>query len=274
MNDPLADHATSVGQFYDAAWGTGPSLAALAHGEGHIGQECLLTADEIQDFARQAGIAAGTAVLDIGSGKGGPACYLAQQFGCRVFGVDVSTVGHAQAQARASDLGLADLVTFRLGDIHRIELPSGAFDVIVGFDAWCHIPDRPGLLRRCAALLRPGGRLAFWDHVERRSLSDEQRRNLCAQWRFAGLETPATYLEAVRAAGLEVVSHDETSRYASRFYARLVEAFLVERAQFVGIGGPERYAERLQRLRLTERLASTETLGQLACIAVKPEIHS
>jgi cyclopropane fatty-acyl-phospholipid synthase-like methyltransferase len=270
MNEPARAHATEVGQFYDALWGSGPSVAALVHGEGYIGQECLLMADEIEAFAQRAGMTAGASVLDIGSGKGGPACYLAQQFGCRVLGVDVSVVGHVQAEARARDLGLRDLVQFRLGDIHAMELPPAAFDVVIGLDAWCHIPQRPALLQRCAHLLRAGGRLAFFDHVERQPLTDEQRRDFCAHWRFAGLETPASYLDAVRAAGLELLSYDERSDYAARFYTRLEEVFVAERLQFEAISGPERYLKRLERLHMTQRLASTGVLGQLACIAVKP----
>jgi Methyltransferase domain len=61
-------------------------------------------------------------VLNMGSGTEGPACYLAQQFGCHVLGVDISTVGHEQAVARAHDAGISHLVPFRLGDIHTVAL--------------------------------------------------------------------------------------------------------------------------------------------------------
>src|SRR5262249_44033196 len=86
----------AVARFYDTLRSGDLSAAALAHGDANIGQECLLTPEEILDFARRVGITAGTSVLDIGSGTGGPACYLAQQLGCRILGVDISAVGHAQ----------------------------------------------------------------------------------------------------------------------------------------------------------------------------------
>ena len=259
-----------VGRFYDALRSSGFSSAALAHGEASIGQECLLTPDEMAAFARRAGITAGTLVLDIGSGIGGPACYLAQQLGCRVLGVDVSAVGHAQAVARARDTGLSHLVQFRLGDIHAVALPPAAFDVIIGLDAWCHIPRRAVLLQRCATLLRPGGRLAFYDHVERQPMAEEQRQRFCALWRFPGLETPQSYMEALRAAGLRLLYHEETSAHAVRFYSRLLEGYLAQRAEVESVRGPERYREGLERLQMSQRLAATGVLGQLACIAEKP----
>jgi len=42
------------------------------------------------DLARLAGIEADTAVLDVGSGVGGPARFLAETYDCRVTGVDLS----------------------------------------------------------------------------------------------------------------------------------------------------------------------------------------
>src|SRR5690348_5281921 len=43
-----------------------------------------------RELAELAGITAGTSVLDVGSGLGGPARVLAAEFGCRVTGVDLS----------------------------------------------------------------------------------------------------------------------------------------------------------------------------------------
>src|ERR1700730_15815430 len=42
------------------------------------------------ELAKLAGITAGMSVLDLGSGVGGPARFLAATYGCRVTGVDLS----------------------------------------------------------------------------------------------------------------------------------------------------------------------------------------
>jgi cyclopropane fatty-acyl-phospholipid synthase-like methyltransferase len=270
MDQSTGNEGAEAGRFYDALRSSGLSAAALAHGAASIGQECLLTEDEIATLARRAGITAGESVLDIGSGTGGPACYLAREFECRVLGVDVSAVGHAQAQARARDSGLDHLAQFCLGDIHTVALPLAGFDVVIGLDSWCHIPRRAALLQRCAELLRGGGRVAFYDHVVRQPLAEDQRQRFCAAWRFADLESPASYLQALEAVGLEPLWHEETSAYITRFYTRVLEGYLAERARFEAARGPELYQQGRERLEMSQRLAAAGVLGEFGCIAVKP----
>jgi SAM-dependent methyltransferase len=141
MQESAGGDAAAAGRFYDRLRASGLSSSALAYGDAYIGQECTLTADEIGDFARRAGIVAGTSVLDIGSGTGGPACYLARNLGCRVLGVDVSMVGHAQAETRARENGLSHLAKFRHGDVHALEFPAATFAVWLGV---CRPQDHPG----------------------------------------------------------------------------------------------------------------------------------
>ena len=268
MDTSHSVESTEVAHFYDNLRRSALSSAALAHGEAYIGQECLLTPEEILHFARQAGITSATAVLDIGSGTGAPACYLAQQLGCRVLGVDVSAVGYEQAIARARDQGLTHLVQFQYGDVHTVDLPTAAFDVILGLDAWCHIPRRATMLQRCAAWLHPGGRIAFYDHIECQPLPEPQL--FYALWHFPGLETLQSYVAALEAAGLRVCFQEESSARAGRFYTRLLTGYVEQRAGFEAARGLERYQEGLERLQMTQRFATLGYLGQIACIAEKP----
>ena len=64
-----------------------------------LGQSSWLTAREWLEFADQLGIAEGTDVLEVGSGSGGPAVYLADKRGCRVTGVELFSVAGAATNA-------------------------------------------------------------------------------------------------------------------------------------------------------------------------------
>jgi len=269
--DTLPDiDGETVGRFYDHLRANPLSAAALAHGEAYIGQECLLTPEEILTFAKAAGVTSGTAVLDLCSGTGGPACHLAQQLGCHVVGIDISAVGHAQARARAQAQGVTHLVQFQHGDVQTVEFPAAHFDVILGFDSWCHVPQRAHMLQRCATWLRPGGRLAFYDHVERQPFPPEQCQAFYTLWHFPGLETPESYIALVKAAGLHITYEVETSAHAIRYYTALLDIYVARRAEFEAARGVERYQEGLARLQMTQRFASQRLLGQIGCIAEKP----
>jgi hypothetical protein len=110
----------------------------------------------------------------------------------------------------------------------------------MSLDVWCHIPRRAALLQRWGTLLRSGGRLAFYDHVERPPMPAEQRQHFYALWRFPSLGTPQSYLEAVQAAGLRLLYHADTSTYAVRFYTCLRAGYLERHAEFEAIRGLER----------------------------------
>jgi ubiquinone/menaquinone biosynthesis C-methylase UbiE len=70
-------------------------------------------------------------VLDVGCGTGGNAAYLAENYGCRVTGVDISGLMIEQANRRASELGIEDRLSFQVGDAYGLEFPEESFDTVI-----------------------------------------------------------------------------------------------------------------------------------------------
>lgn len=75
-------------------------------------------------------------VLDIGSGFGGLAITLAQDFHARVTGITLSTEQLAESRARAAAAGMADRVTFQLADYRTIK---GTYDRVVSVGMFEHV---------------------------------------------------------------------------------------------------------------------------------------
>jgi cyclopropane fatty-acyl-phospholipid synthase-like methyltransferase len=103
-------------------------------------------------------------VLDVGCGLGGAAFLIAQTFGARVHGIDLSRNMLQLAQARCREAQLTQAVTFEHTDMLRYDRPAG-FDLVHSRDVFLHIHDKAGLfdaIRRC---LRPGGLLLFSDYL-------------------------------------------------------------------------------------------------------------
>jgi cyclopropane fatty-acyl-phospholipid synthase-like methyltransferase len=65
-------------------------------------------------------------VLDIGSGLGGPARALAETYGCRVTGVDLTEAFCAAAKVLSDWLDLGGRVAFEQGDATDLPSPTTA----------------------------------------------------------------------------------------------------------------------------------------------------
>src|SRR5207245_4072004 len=103
-------------------------------------------------------------VLDVGSGSGGPALFLAQETGCQVTGIDLNEVGIRTGEALAEGAGLTARLRFRRADL-KFPLPfhNEEFDAIVCTDVICHVGDRRRVLEEWMRVLRPGGRMLYTD---------------------------------------------------------------------------------------------------------------
>lgn len=114
-------------------------------------------------FAERIGIATGARVLDAGSGLGSPARYLAETFGARVDGIDLAPDYVAVADLLTRRAGLTDLVTFHEGDLTALPFDAAQFDLVWTQHVAMNIADRASLYREFRRVLKPGGRLAFYD---------------------------------------------------------------------------------------------------------------
>jgi cyclopropane-fatty-acyl-phospholipid synthase len=98
----------------------------------------------------------GLRVLDIGSGWGGMAMYLAANFGARVTGITLSKEQLEEARSRAAARGLTDRVNFELMDYRNV---TARFDRIVSIGMFEHVgvPHYEAFFDVVRARLEPDG---------------------------------------------------------------------------------------------------------------------
>jgi sarcosine/dimethylglycine N-methyltransferase len=116
-----------------------------------------------EQLAQIAGIERGATILDAGSGLGGPSRYLASTYGCRVIGADLSPSFVAVAHLLAQRTGLNALVSYQIGDVLALPFPDSCFDMVWTQHVVMNIADRERVYREFRRILRPGGKLAFYD---------------------------------------------------------------------------------------------------------------
>jgi sarcosine/dimethylglycine N-methyltransferase len=225
---PTSTQTASVVAFYDAhPINEEQILHSLA--AGGVALEGL-TEDTLQRYdqdhfggieandslATQAGIAHHQHVLDVCSGMGGPARYLAHRIGCRVVGLDFTESRHLGAQRLTKLVGLDQLVSFRHGNALDMPFEDASFDVVIGQEAWCHVPDKPRLIAECARVVKPGGVVAFTDILRRPTLSEAEMTRLADGMPFPTLETLAGYAGLLEGCGCEVLVREDLSEEWAR----------------------------------------------------------
>ena len=168
----------------------------------------------VEAIVAPAGIEEGHHVVDAGCGVGGTAIHLARTRGCRVTGVNINRMQLELAGRKVSDADLDGRIDLEYADCSR-SLPFGdaTVDVVVNIESACHYSDRAQFLYEVSRILKPSGRIVAMDWMARDGLTADEYDNfivpLCKPFAVYDLDSPSTYSEKLREAGLEVVQFED-----------------------------------------------------------------
>lgn len=180
-------------------------------------------------------------VLDVASGKGESAIFLAQTFGCEVVGVDFGPENVRHASVRAGESKAAQLVSFRQGDAEKIDFPEASFDAIICECAFCTFIDKPAAANEFVRVLKPGGSIGLSDLTRAATLPAELTGLLAWVACIADarpVEEYAGYLEAAGMTGVDVEAHDEALAEMVRdIQGRLLGVEIISKLKKLDIGG-------------------------------------
>lgn len=126
-------------------------------------------------LAELCGIASGTAVLDVASGTGETACFLAETRGARVRGIDVSEDMIRRAKAKAGARGLE--VEFGKADATDLPFGDSEFDAVLCECTLCFL-DKARVLGEMTRVARRGGRVGMHDLYWMEGVPDGPKRAL------------------------------------------------------------------------------------------------
>lgn len=189
-------------------------------------------------------LAASMKVLDLGSGYGGAARYLARTYGCHVTALNLSETENARNREMTGQAGLSDLIEVVDGDFAEIPADAGQFDVVWSQDAILHSPRREQVMKEVARVLKPGGHFIFTDPMQADQVPEGVLQPVLDRIHLASLGSFAFYRSTLKAAGLEEVSIEDLTPQLVNHYSRVREELAGNLASLVGKVSDE-YAQRM-----------------------------
>jgi SAM-dependent methyltransferase len=235
-----------------------------------IGQSSWMTAGELRRFIELLKIDESSNVLEVGSGSGGPALFLAKETGCKLTGVDVNEFGIKNANELANERGLSDRVEFKQIDASKpLPFENDSFDIVFSNDVMCHVPKRQSVLKEWHRVLRPGGQMLFTDALV---ISGIVSHKEIAKRSSIGLyfyPPPGENERMIREAGFEIVTVENLTPAAAEISKRWHDAREKHRDAMIKIEGEENFKGLQEFLWCTHTLTNERRLSRFAYHAKK-----
>jgi sarcosine/dimethylglycine N-methyltransferase len=166
----------------------------------------------------------GHKVLDIGSGYGGAARYLAETFGCSVTALNLSEKENERNREINAERGLSDKINVIDGSFEDIPADDQTFDVVWSQDAILHSGHREKVLQEVVRVLKPGGKFIFTDPMQSDDCPKGVLQAILDRIHLSTLGSPKFYRDTLSALGMtEVIFEEHTAQLINHYSSVLQE---------------------------------------------------
>jgi sarcosine/dimethylglycine N-methyltransferase len=173
----------------------------------------------------------GHKVVEIGSGVGGPARWVAATTGADVTALELQSDLNALAMTLTARTGLGDKVHHLCANILDGPPPGAPFDHALSFLCFLHIPDRRRLFSVIRSSLAPGGSLYIEDFVALRKLSSAEAAALATKVMCPYVPDRDRYASDLAGAGFVIDKGDDMTDPWRDFTLSRLQAFRAARPQ-------------------------------------------
>lgn len=177
----------------------------------------------------------GMRVLDIGSGIGGPARYIAEKTGAHVTALELQSDLSELAGDLTRRCGLSHLVEHRTGNV--LDGIDGEYDAVLSMLCFLHIPDRSRLFEICRNAMTPGAVLYIEDYGRHREATAEEAMALAAKVQCPFVPSIDEYRHHLADAGFGHVELDDVTQQWTAFTATRLAAYRDNRGRNIAVHG-------------------------------------
>lgn len=219
-----------------AALGIGPDAALRVDQLTPFDQYHYFGTDAVDEALEVLQLQPGARVLDVGSGIGGPARYIAAKTGAHVTALELQPDLNDVARDLTARCGLSSRVEHVCGNILDGAVAEN-YDAIISFLCFLHIPDRVRLFSACRAALKPGGVMYIEDFATLRTHSADEAEALKVKVQCPAIPYPHDYELQLGEANFPDVTMDDVTDSWKDFTASRLAMFRVQRARNIEVHG-------------------------------------
>ena len=177
-----------------------------------------------EPFVKSLQLSKGGRVLDLGSGLGGPARYVAATTGAHVTGIDLTPEFVETGRALTEWTGLSDRIEHVEGSALDLRLEPDSMYSAYMIHVGMIICVMPGIALEAARVLKPGGIFAIYDVMQVGPGKMDYPAPWASSEEQSALAPPATYEAAFKSVGFEVGDRIDRTAFAKQFFADLAAA--------------------------------------------------
>ncbi len=226
--------SSDADNFYATIWGGEDIHIGLYDGPGDtIRNASRKTVEHMAQRLRN--LKPDARVLDIGSGYGGAARYLAANHKAHVTCLNLSRVENERNRQMSMEQGVGRLVDVVHGSFEDIPEPRSTFDIVWSQDAILHSGKREKVMAEVARVLKPGGEFIFTDPMQSDDLTDESvLQPIYDRIHLSSLGSVRFYRETLDMLGMETVGIETFTPQLRTHYARVRDELAARRDELEG----------------------------------------
>jgi sarcosine/dimethylglycine N-methyltransferase len=210
-------NSSDADNFYFHVWGGEDIHIGIYDTPGiSVAEASRLTVEKM--MARLSGLSTTSRVIDLGSGYGGAARYLASKKGCHVTCINISEVENQRNQEMNRKAGLDSLIEVKDGSFENVPVQDASFDYVWSQDAILHSGNRSQVLQEVFRALKPGGEFVFTDPMQAEGVSREELSPVLQRIHLETMGSFTFYAETSRKIGFEVVAMEDLTQNLVRHY--------------------------------------------------------
>lgn len=183
-----------------------------------------------------------TSVLDLGSGRGGPAHFLATACDATITCVDLCQRHHEENLRQAEESGISKRIDTWLGSFES--LPQDwreRFDMTWGQESFCHASDIAQVVHQAHRVTCVGGVIAFSDILLSADASDSQAEAFSDVNAVIRLSTKQRYTDLLAEVGFTEIEFEDWTPSLKANFDRMLEQIGRSRDSLVRSGVQETY---------------------------------